>query len=76
MKKLPLAIAFVSLFAASTGFSQDYYQSFEVSLDIPSSVNVEAFQMEQVNLSMDDLSEAMNGTGASIGSMNIQTTAR
>ena len=76
MKKLPLAIAFVSLFAASSSFSQEYFQEFDISLSIPSSVDVMAFQREQVNLSMDDLTEAMNGTGVTIGSMNIQTTAR
>lgn len=76
MKKLPLAIAMVSLFAASTGFAEYYEQNFEVSLSIPSSVDVMAFQHEVVNLSMDDLSSAMNGTGVFIGSMNIQTTAR
>ena len=76
MKKLPLALAMVSLFTASTGFAEYYEQNFEVSLDIPSSVDVMAFQHEMVNLSMDDLSSAMNGTGVLIGSMNIQTTAR
>jgi len=76
MKKLPLAIAMVSLFTASTGFAEFYEQNFEVSLDIPSSVDVMAFQHEMVNLNMDDLSSAMNGTGVLIGSMNIQTTAR
>ncbi len=76
MKKLPLAIAMVSLFAASTSFAEFYNQDFEVSLDIPSSVDVMALQHEMVNLSMDDLSSAMNGDGVLIGSMNIKTTAQ
>jgi hypothetical protein len=41
MKKLPLAIAALSLFSASNSFSQQYNQDFEVSLNIPSNVNVE-----------------------------------
>ena len=76
MKKLPLAIAMVSLFAASTSFAEFYNQDFEVSLEIPSSVDVMAFKHQRVDLSMNDLSSAMNGDGVFIGSMNIQTTAR
>ena len=76
MKKLPLAIAMVSLLAASTSFAEYYNQDFEVSLDIPSSVDVMALQHEMVNLSMDDLSNAMNSDGVLIGSMNIKTTAQ
>jgi len=76
MKKLPLAIAMVSFLAVSTSFAQQYYQDFEVSLSVPSNVNVEAFQRQVVNLDMDDLSKAMNSDGVLLGSMNIQTTAR
>jgi hypothetical protein len=76
MKKLPLAVAMVSLFALSNSFAEYYNQDFEISLNIPSSVDVEAFQRQTVNLSMDDLSEAMNSDGVLIGSMNIRTTAR
>ena len=76
MKKLPLAIAMLSLFTVSNSFSEEYRQSFEVSLNIPSSIDVEAFQRQMVNLSMDDLSNAMNNEGVMIGSMNINTTAK
>lgn len=76
MKKLPLAVAMVSLFTLSNSFAELYNQDFEVSLNIPSSVNVEAFQRQTVNLSMDDLSDALNSSGVLIGSMNIRTTAR
>jgi hypothetical protein len=73
MKKLPLAIAMVSLFAASTGFATQYYnQDFKVSLDIPSSIDVSGFQQDIINLSMEDLN---NSDGVLIGSMEIQTNS-
>ena len=75
MKKLPLAIAALSFFAASSSFSQQYNQDFEVSLNVPSNVEVMPLYREVVNLDMNDLSQAMNSDGTLIGSMNIQTTA-
>ncbi len=73
MKKLPLAIAMVSLFAASTGFAAQYYnQDFKVSLDIPSSIDVSGFQQDIINLSMEDLN---NSDGVLIGSMDIITNS-
>ena len=68
-------MAALSLFIASNSFAQVYNQDFEVSLNIPSSVDVMALQREIVNLDMNDLSQAMNSDGVLIGSMNIETTA-
>ncbi len=73
MKKLPLAIAAVSFFAASTGFSAQYYnQDFKVSLDIPSSIDVSGFQQEIINISVEDLNSS---DGVLIGAMDIKTNS-
>jgi hypothetical protein len=73
MKKLPLAIAALSLFSASSIFAEQYFnQDFKVSLDIPSNIDVSAFKQDVVKLNMDDLNKK---EGALIGVMNIKTSA-
>lgn len=76
MKKLPLAIVTASLLMMSTGFSEQYSKYFEVSLDIPSSISVEAFQRASVNLTEENLKDALGSEGTLIGSMKINTTAK
>ena len=73
MKKLPLAIAMVSLLASSSVFSSQYFnQDFNVSLDVPSSIDVSAFKQDVISLSMEGLN---NKEGELIGSMSIKTSA-
>ncbi len=65
MKKLPLAIAALSLFAASSSFAQQFNQDFRVSLDILASIDVSGFQQETIALDLDQLK---SNDGTLIGS--------